>query len=355
MRDSRSDTDSVRISAFSRFRMATRWAICGAGKISHDFCLAVSSLPKTDHQIVAVAARDKDSAESFAAEFDIPKSFGSYEELASLPDVDVVYIGTIHINHVENSLLFINAGKSVLCEKPMSLTLEGCQKVLKAAQEKGVLFVEAIWSRFFPVYKFIQDYVRSGEIGNVVTVQATFNVNIASVPRVNDPNLGGGGLLDLGIYVVQAANLVMKGKPEKIIAECSKTASGVDKTGALILRYPNDRFASLSYSIEAAQGANSLSIRGDEGVIVIPDLFWCPTRVVLPDNSVKYFELPAVEDGKQFVFSNSQGLAYEAQGVRDCLLKGLKESPYISHEDSETIHYIMQEILDQFEIKYKFP
>ncbi|CAG5117156.1 unnamed protein product [Candidula unifasciata] len=335
--------------------MATRWAICGAGKISHDFCLALSSLPKTDHQIVAVAARDKDSAANFASKFDIPKSFASYEDLANLPDVDVVYIGTIHINHVENSLLFINAGKSVLCEKPMSLTLEGCQKVLRAAREKGVLFVEAIWSRFFPVYKFIQEYVRSGEIGDVIMIQATFTVDIASVPRVNDPDLGGGGLLDLGIYVVQAANLIFKGKPEKIIAECSKTDSGVDKTGTIILRYPNDKFASLTYSIEAAFGANSFSIRGNKGNIVIPDLFWCPNRVVLPDNGVKYFELPKVEDEKSFIFTNSQGFAYEAQGVRDCLLKGLKESPYVPHEDIETIHYIMQEILTQFGIKYKFP
>ncbi|BFZ05317.1 hypothetical protein BsWGS_08356 [Bradybaena similaris] len=336
--------------------MATRWAVCGAGKISHDFCLALlSSLPKTEHQIVAVAARDKKSAESFAAKFDIPKSFDSYEELASLPDVDVVYIGTIHINHVENSLLFINAGKSVLCEKPMSLTLEGCQKVLKAAQEKGVLFVEAIWSRFFPVYKFIQEYIKSGEIGDVVMVQANFSVNIISIPRVHDPDLGGGGLLDLGIYVVQAANLVFKGKPEKIIAECSKADSGVDKTGTVILRYPGDKFASLTYSTEGAGGANSFAIRGKKGNVVIPDLFWCPNRVVLPDNSVKYFELPKVEDGATFNFTNSQGLAYEAQGVRDCLLKGLKESPYVSHSDIETIHYIMQEILNQFGIKYKFP
>jgi dihydrodiol dehydrogenase / D-xylose 1-dehydrogenase (NADP) len=335
--------------------MATRWAICGAGKISQDFCLALSSLPKTEHQIVAVAARGKESAKSFADKFDIPQSFGSYEELASLPDVDVVYIGTIHINHVENSLLYINAGKSVLCEKPMSMSLEGCQKVLAAAKEKGVLFVEAIWSRFFPVYKFIQEHIKAGELGDVIMVESSFAVNIISVPRLNDPELGGGGLLDLGVYVVQAANLIFKGRPDQIIAEGSKTDSGVDKTAVIILKYPGNKFASLKYSIETAAGANSLTIRGTKGNIVIPDCFWCPNRVILQDNSVKYFELPKVDNEKSFTFLHSQGLVYEANGVRDCLLEGLKESPLISHDDIETIHYIMQEVLNQLGVTYRFP
>ncbi|XP_055900025.1 trans-1,2-dihydrobenzene-1,2-diol dehydrogenase-like isoform X1 [Biomphalaria glabrata] len=334
--------------------MATRWGICGAGKISLDFCMCIKSLPSEDHQIVAVAARDKGRAEDFASRFGIPKSYGSYEELAENPDVDIVYIGTIHTQHVQNSLLFINAGKHVLCEKPMALTLEGCQKVLAAAKSKGVFFAEAFWSRYFPAYKFIQEHLKSEAIGDVVMVEATFAVPIVHVQRLYDLELGGGGLMDIGCYTVQAANLIFKDKPEMIVAHGSKTETGADKTAVITLKYPGDKFASLAYSMEASGGANHFTIYGTKGTIVIPDSFWYPTRVVLKDNEVKYFHLPTVEDQDGSYYGNAQGFVYQAKGVREYLKAGVTESDVIPHKDSETIMFIMQEVLKQLGVKYNY-
>ncbi|KAH9500472.1 hypothetical protein Btru_072006 [Bulinus truncatus] len=335
--------------------MATRWGICGAGKISLDFCMCIQSLPPEENQIVAVAARNKDRAEEFASRFDIPVSYGSYEELAQNPDVDIVYIGTIHTQHVQNSLLFIDAGKHVLCEKPMALTLEGCRRVLSAAKSKGVFFAEAFWTRYFPAYKFIQEHIRSGAIGEVVLVEATFAVPIIHVPRLYDLELGGGGLMDIGCYVVQAANFIFKGQPELIVAHGSKTESGADKAAVITLRYPGDKFASLAYSTESSGGASHFTIHGTEGNIVVPDSFWCPTRVVLKDNDVKYFQLPAVEDQDGSIYGNAQGFVYQAKAIREYLKSGLKESPVIPQEDSETIMAILQEILNQLGVKYEHP
>ncbi|CAL1546233.1 unnamed protein product [Lymnaea stagnalis] len=330
--------------------MATRWGICGAGKISYDFCLCLRSLPREEHEIVAVAARDKGRAEEFATRFEVGQSYGSYEELAQNPNIDVVYIGTIHTQHVENSLLFINAGKNVLCEKPMALSLEGCKKVLTAAKQKGVFFAEAFWSRHFPAYKFIQEQIKSGQIGEVVLVEATFAVPILHVPRLFDLELGGGGLMDIGCYTVQAANLIFKGKPELIVAHGSKAESGADKTAVILLKYPGEKFATLAYSTEGSQGANHFTIHGTKGNLVIPDSFWYPTRVVVRENDVKYFQLPSIEDLEGSTFGNAQGFVYQAKCIRQCLLKGEKECEAIPHEDSETIMYIMEEALKQLGI-----
>ncbi|GFO27976.1 trans-1,2-dihydrobenzene-1,2-diol dehydrogenase [Plakobranchus ocellatus] len=329
----------------------TRWGILGAGKIAMDFCTCLSALP--EHQIIAVAARSKDRANQFASEFDIPKAHSSYQEVMNDPDIDIVYVSTIHINHVELSLAAINAGKNVLCEKPMSLTLEGCQKVLAAAKEKNILFVEGIWSRFFPVYKFIGEQIESGALGDVHTVQASFTQCIWTVDRISKKELGGGGLMDLGVYLAQAAELVFKGKPKLIQTQGSLSDEGVDKCAVITLKYPGNKFAQLYYDTEVSGGANSLTIRGTKGNLHIPDCFWCPDRVVMEGNQVKYFQLPTIQDKLEFI--NSQGFCYQIQGIRECLLKGLKECPEVSHESSETIMYILTEVQRQLGVSYDFP
>ncbi|KAK3768822.1 hypothetical protein RRG08_061279 [Elysia crispata] len=331
----------------------TRWGILGAGKIAVDFCTCLNSLP--DHKIVAIAARSKDRADQFAEEYDIPKSYGSYEEAINDPDVDIIYISTIHISHVELSLASINAGKSVLCEKPMALSLEGCKKVLAAAKEKNVFFAEGFWSRFFPVYQFIREQVESGALGEIHTVQVSFATPISNVERMRKRELGGGGLMDLGCYPVQAANLVFKGRPESIHVQGTLMEdTGVDSSAVITLKYPGNKFAMLHYDMRTSAGANSFVIRGTKGNLVIPDKFWCPDRIVVGDNQLKYFQLPTVEEGR-IIFVNSQGFCYEIQDIRECLLKGQIESSKIPHEDSETISYILTEVQKQLGVSFEFP
>jgi len=160
--------------------------------------------------------------------------------------------------------------------------------------------------------------------------------------------------MDIGLYTVQAANLVFKGKPLKVTSDLSKFDSGVDKTGSMTLTYDNGRFATLVYSAESQGGDNYLYIRGTKGTIKIPDFFWCPLEVSVL-GSVKQFPLPEVKNADKLNFPNSQGFCHEAQAVRECLLKGWTEHPLMSHQDSEDIMYILTTVLGQHGIKYDFP
>ncbi|XP_059161971.1 trans-1,2-dihydrobenzene-1,2-diol dehydrogenase-like isoform X2 [Physella acuta] len=335
-----------------RMSKPTNWAICGAGQISNDFCICVNSLPKTEHSILAIAAKDQARAKEFASLHSIPKSFGSYEELLQVPNLDIVYIGTIHPFHVETCLLFLNAGINVLCEKPVALSMEGCHKVLDAAKKNNVLFVEGWWSRFFPVYKFMREEVLvKGAIGDVKIIEASFCGPKLTQKRLDKWQLGGGGLTDIGAYGIQAANMFFKGKPSIVKAEVAYTETGEDKSGVILLKYPSGQLACLNYSMETAEGVNHLIIRGTKGNVVIPDKLWCPTQVYI--NGKKHeFQLPEVKDKEKFNFTNCEGFTYEIQCIRECLLRGDKECSTVPHEDTEVIMSVLTDVLKQVGIKY---
>ena len=126
---------------------AIRWGICSAGKVSHDFLVGLKTLPETSHQVLAVAARSLDSAQSFASKHSIPRAYGSYEELAKDQELDVIYIGTINPSHISCVKLMIEAGKSVLCEKPFTMNAAETKELIGLAREKNVFLMEAMWTR----------------------------------------------------------------------------------------------------------------------------------------------------------------------------------------------------------------
>lgn len=333
----------------------TRWGICGAGNMANELCVCLESLP-SEHQIIAVAARDKSKAELFAKDFNIPVSYGSYEDLATNPDIDAVYIATVPYNHVDLSLLFINAGKSVLCEKPMSLSLDGCKRVTQAARDKGVLFMEGFWSLHFPVYKFLREKLDSGVIGEAVMVEASLCANFGDDKYLGSLELGGGALKNMGVYPIMIANFVFSGSPPETIHVVGNVKEkGVDKSGAMCIKYAGDKLASLTFSNQTHFGLNRMTIRGTKGNIMIPDFFWAPSKIILPDNKEETFELPKVKHPEKFRYFCGEGLTYQIQNFRECLLQGLKESPYVTHKTSESISYITQVVLDQLGVKYPAP
>ncbi|XP_041348491.1 trans-1,2-dihydrobenzene-1,2-diol dehydrogenase-like [Gigantopelta aegis] len=343
--------------------MATRWGICGTGVISNDFCAAISSHPAEEHQIVAVAARDLNRAKTFAAKFEIPTAYGSYQELVQDPNIDIVYIGTIHTTHTSISLLCLNAGKPVLCEKPMCLTIDDVKEVLSLAKEKNLFFMEAVWSRCFPLYDEIRRQLDGGHMGKPLVVMASFVLPILDIARVGEKRLGGGGLMDIGSYTVQAANLVFKEMPEKITVEGALSEEGVDSCACIILRYSDNRMASLVYHTQAMientdvplperakkLDSNTFTIIGTKGQIRVDSPFWCPTKMSGP-SGIKEFPLPKMKYPVNLI--NSEGLYYEAGCVGECLKKGLKECPKMTHTDSEIIHTIMADILKQLGVDY---
>ncbi|XP_067408338.1 trans-1,2-dihydrobenzene-1,2-diol dehydrogenase-like [Emydura macquarii macquarii] len=329
--------------------MATRWGICSAGKISHDFLVALETLPAEEHQVVAIAARDLARAQEYAQRHRIPRAYGSYEELAQDPDVDVVYVGVIHPQHLPVGRLFLGAGKSVLLEKPLGMNVAEVRELAQVARTHGVFLMEAYWTRFFPASERLHALLSQGALGEVKVVRAEFGAPLSGCPRVVQKELGGSALLDIGCYCVHFATMVFGGeRPESIIASGFLYSTGVDETLSVILNYRGKSQAVITCSIMGWL-PNQAAVSGTKGIIQLPSHMWSPTELVV-NGQQEEFPLPAPSQHLHFPYST--GLRYEARHVRQCLLKGLKESPVMSLAHSELVASIMDEVRRQLGVTY---
>lgn len=304
------------------------------------------TLPPQEHQLVAVAARELSSAENFAKKHGVTRAYNSYQSVADDPDVDVVYIGTMHSNHVELSLMALTAGKHVLCEKPMSLLAADARKVVSFARDKKLLFVEGFWSRFFPAYKQLRQELAAGTVGEVQGLMVSFGYQPQwdKNERVFRKDLGGGVTKDIGVYPVQLACLVFNDeKPEKILTHGHLHTTGVDRTAHVLLGYKDGRTAQCTITGECHL-PNTATIYGTKGCLELAAPFWCPTSLKTPTQLYEY-SLPVTSEPTRF--KNSAGFVYEIQAVRQGILAGLLELPEISHSNSLLIADIQDEILAQ--------
>ncbi|XP_068959468.1 trans-1,2-dihydrobenzene-1,2-diol dehydrogenase isoform X1 [Petaurus breviceps papuanus] len=330
---------------------ALRWGILSAGLIAHDFTTALRSLPRSEHQVVAVAARDLARAQDFARKHEIPKSYGSYTELTKDPEVDVVYVAVQHPQHLGAVLQCLAASKPVLCEKPLGVTAAEVREMVAAARARGLFLMEAIWTRFFPAAETLRSLLCQGALGELRVVRMDFGIDGSNLDRMTDRAQAGGGLLDLGIYCVQFISTVAGGqRPEKIHAVGLLHGKGVDDTVTAILQYPGGLQASFSCSI-TTELSNSLSVYGTKGKAEIPSTMWCPTELVVNGKKTE-FPLPKVADAETFNYLNSIGMVYEAQHVRQCLLQGLKESPVMPLAESELLADILEEARRQIGLRF---
>ncbi|XP_066288263.1 trans-1,2-dihydrobenzene-1,2-diol dehydrogenase-like [Branchiostoma lanceolatum] len=296
----------------------TRWGIVSAGKISNDFKVALDTLPDEEHQVVAVAARSLERAEQFAKTHNIPSAYGSYAELAAQEVIDVVYIGATHPQHAPVTTMMLRAGKPVLCEKPMCVNSREARQVISLAKEKNIFFMEAIWSRFFPVYEKVREILDSGELGEVKMVTASFGINFDGVPRFRDRSLAGGSLIEIGIYPIQFTTMVFGGEePQEITATGHLIDTGVDEAASIVLKYSNNRMAVLTCSMSTTL-AQEAYVYGTKASIKIPN-FWCPTKVIAQDGT---HEFPLPPPGKPLNYFHSTGLRFEVMEVRRCLQEG---------------------------------
>lgn len=329
--------------------MTTKWGISSTGKISHDFTVALKTLPPGDHQVVAVAARSLERAQEFAKKHNIPKAYGNYEELANDPEIDVVYVGTIHPCHLPACLLYMNARKNLLCEKPFAMNSGEVQKLIASARKNNIFLMEAMWTRFFPASREISRILSQGELGEVKVARAEFGVPIMHVPRAVEKELGGGALMDIGVYCVQFALMVFDGeRPESIQASGFCLDTGVDEAMVVTLTFSRNRIAVCICSV-AAQLPNEAVIVGTKGSIKIPANMWCPTSLVVNGKEEEY---PLPQPSLPLNFVNSTGMRYEAEEVRQCLLKGLKESSRMSLSDSALLMEVMDEARRQVGVLY---
>lgn len=324
--------------------MATRWGLCGAGKISHDFSVAMKTLSPEDHQITVIASRSLERAKDLGKKHGIPKAYGSYEELAKDPDVDIVYVGVLHTEHWRVGLLFLNAGKNVLCEKPFAMNSRQVKDLVTAARKNNVFLMEAIWSRCFPVHAEVRRLLAEEAVGEVKLVKAYFGSPQLHIPRSVQKELGGGALLDIGVYCLQFVLMVFNGeRPASIQATGVLLDSGVDESVVVVMKFSRKRIAFCTFSI-AARLPNDAFISGTKGSIQVLGPMHCPTTLVVNNKKTEH---PLPEPRLPLNFTNSTGLRYEAEEVRQCLLKGLKESPRMPLADSILLTEIMDEIRKQ--------
>ncbi|KAL3284610.1 hypothetical protein HHI36_018764 [Cryptolaemus montrouzieri] len=308
-----------------------RWAIAGAGKISYDFVNVTRMFPK-EHTVLAVASASKERAEKFALEHNIPKAFEGYEAIANDADVQVVYIGNLVTQHYSTTKLMLEHGKAVLCEKPFTINEKQATHLVNLARSKKLFLMVGIWSRCFPAYSKVRELIDNGSIGDIQFVNASFGVDNRYFSRLVKKELGGGAILELGVYCLQFIQFVFRGlQPTRIVVNGSLNKYNVDgNTGALI-SYPGGKLASLTCSSDVTL-SNEVIIYGSEGTIKIPQ-FWCPLQVITNQQTYN-FDLPQYTESLSFKYSNGEGLSYEVHEVKRCLEEGKIESSKITHQET---------------------
>lgn len=304
-----------------------RWGILGCGRIARKFASDLKYVP--DSELIAIGSRSRESAESFTSEFRVKYTHTSYEALAKNSEVDVIYIATPHPFHYENTLLCLNNHKAVLCEKPFAMNSKQAKEMIGIAREKRVFLMEALWTKFTPHYNKALEMVRKGDIGEIKSVLINFGFRPAPpVPqRLFDPVLGGGTLLDIGIYNVFMA-LSFLGKPDSIDATMIPAPTGVDEQCSVLFKYKNGALAHL-YSSFTSDLATEADIAGSKGRIKLTNRFYEPSSRI-------EFYSGRVDTRKEITVHKEPGFGYqyEARHVTECLKNGLTESPVLSHTDT---------------------
>jgi predicted dehydrogenase len=246
-----------------------RWGILGAGWIAG---IQVSDMQRHGFTITAVGARDLAKAQAFAAEFGISTAYGSYQELAANPNVDAIYVATVHPAHAASARIALESGKHVLVEKPFTMDAAEARELVDLAASKNLVILEAMWTRWLPHMVRIREILAEGLLGDVRTVLADHDQKNEHVERMHKPELGGGALLDLGIYPVSFAWDVF-GAPDTVIAHATMTAAGVDRETAIILGYPSGAHAVLQTQMNGT-GPNRAAIVGTDGRIEIDSVWY---------------------------------------------------------------------------------
>lgn len=321
-----------------------RWGLLATGGIARTFAAdLVAQVP--DAELVAVGSRRHETADAFADEFDIPNRHASYEALVADPDVDAIYVSPPHPMHHETTLLALRGGKAVLCEKPFAMDLAQSQEMVATARSSGTLLVEAMWTRFLPTMLRVREILDAGTLGSLAYLTAEHGQWFAEDPefRLFAPSLGGGALLDLGIYPVSFAHFVF-GAPSRVTAVSDPAFTGVDKTTSVILQYGGGEHAVVTTSLAAASN-NPAVIYGSEARLELDGWFYTPTsfRVIARDGTVLESYTPP---------AGGRGMEYEAAEVGRCLREGLTESPLMPLDETLAVMATMDEIRRQIGLDY---
>lgn len=319
-----------------------RWGIMATGNIAHSLAQTLTELPEAE--IVAVGSRSQEQADAFGVKWQIPKRYPSYEMLAADPDVEVVYIATPHNLHYENMLMCLEAGKHVLCEKAFTINAQQAIECVQFARNKNLFLMEAMWMRYFPVMGKIRDWLQEEVLGELRLVQADFCINIPYDPehRLYNPAIGGGALLDLGIYPLSFASMIL-GQPQQMLSHAHIGQTEVDELDTILLIYDRGVSASLSCSMRIHKPREAFIV-GSRGYIKVPEIFFRPDRVTL--------HLIGQEPENLYLPFEGNGYNHEVREVHQCLLAGKLESSIMPLDESIKLMQIMDQLRAEWGVLY---
>jgi len=349
--------------------MSIRWGIITAGLIASDFVNALKNTPKST--VVACAARSLDSAKQFCKVHGIPNAYGSYDELVKDKNVDIVYIGSLHKDHYEQTMLALNHGKHVLVEKPAGINSTELNAMYKLAAEKNLFLMEGVWTLFFPAFRKIQSLIAEGAIGEVTYIQVDFQVAFPShIERIWTHELAGGAILDIGIYPICITTMLINGGKERPV-EIKATGvieKGVDTIGTVTLKYRDGKIGVASWNGKGKSPGEILVV-GSKGWIRALGQFHHPRDVVVhriidggkhlldatTETTTYHFPFPSENTlDCKFNYSGSIGFQYEATSAQNDILNGKRVSSVYPPIASLTVMSILDESRRQMGLVYSF-
>jgi predicted dehydrogenase len=313
------------------------WGIIGCGRIAEKFAADLSCVKGAT--LTAVASRSLSNAKKFAKKFGAKHAHGSYQDIVNNEEVDVIYIATPHTHHCEHTLLCIEHNKAVLCEKPFAMNSRQTIEMINRAREKKIFLMEAVWTKFLPHYKKMQELIKKNKIGDIKSVLINFGFRLRddAPVRLSDPALGGGTLLDIGIYNVFMI-LSILGKPDEIQARMTPSSKGIDEQCAFQFIYHNGALAQ-SFTSFSTNLPTEVHINGTKGYIKLTSKFYEASSKVELHHGMG-------DKGKVIKLKKEKGIGYwhEAKHVTDCLIEGLTESPVMTHADTIQIMETLDEV-----------
>ncbi len=320
------------------------WGLIGPGLIAQQFADDLRVID--DAALYAVASNSMERGRAFAQKNGGEKVYDSYEALVNDPDVDAVYIATPHRFHFDNTMLCLNAGKPVLCEKPLTVNAAETKILIETAKEKKVFLLEALWTRYLPIYSQIRQWLDEGVIGDLHLLSSTFGFNIPKNKdlRWMNPELAGGTLLDMGVYPIATSQWVLGQMPESFGAEAIIGETGVDELISVALKYPNGVISQFSTNF-LSNNINDFYIYGTKGIIRIHANYWGSSRATL------------MVDGKELTVSKplrASGFEYQTEEAMRCIRAGLLESPGMPQAQTLANMELMDSIRAKIGLKYPF-
>lgn len=321
-----------------------RWGIIGPGSISATFAKDLAAVE--DAELVAVASRSsQERAKQFAEEFNVKRAYGTYEELVQDPEVDIVYIGTLHPQHYDSVKICLEAGKAVLCEKPFTINARQAEELINLAREKNIFLMEAMWTRYTPTMVKVREWIAEGLIGDVQLLQASFGFDTGNKPdgRLLNRELGGGALLDVGIYPVSLASMIFGQQPSKISSSVYIGETGVDERNSILFEYENGNKAVLNSAVRLNL-VNDAYIYGTKGYIHVPNFWFAPSATL---------HVHGEEEPVNFVCDRkTRGYDYEAREAMACLRAGKKESSIMPLDETLAILKTLDTLRSQWGLSY---